>query len=108
MPDGEAVTARVLANVSEAQRLRVIDQHTQHSPPTREVADRPTSLLVHARGQELLKRGVIFVQDAKGGIAGSRDLACRLEHAIEQDALIELLRKRAAHIEQTANPMLFG
>ena len=51
----EAVGARVLADVGEAQRPRVVDEHAEHAAAARQVADRRVRLGVDAAGEEALE-----------------------------------------------------
>ena len=46
MRERKAVGLRVRADVGQAERLRLADQHAEHAAPARKVADRPVRLLV--------------------------------------------------------------
>ena len=106
MPRREPVAAGVLPDIRQPQRLRVLDQRAQHAPPAREVADRAARVLVDARRQELFEPAVALVEDPQRRVARPRDLPRRLEHAVKHDALVELGREDAAHVEQPPNPRL--
>ena len=80
---GEAVALRVLADVGEAQRLWIADQHAEHAAAARQLADRLARLLVDPEGQEALERGAPLVEDPERRVAGAGDLAGGREDPVE-------------------------
>ena len=90
MAGREAVAARMIAHVAQAQRLGMFDQHAEHAASARQVADRGVRGLVHARGQELGELGATVVEDPQRGVTGAGDLACRLQHPVQQRVEVEL------------------
>jgi len=72
----------VRADVVQAQRVRIADQHAEDAAPAREVADRPVRGLVDARGEEPLELGALLVEHADGRVARARELARHLEQAV--------------------------
>ena len=103
---GEAVGARVVADVGEAQRPRLLDQQAEHAAPARQVADRAPRLLVDAVGDEALQLVAVLVEHAERGVAGAGQLAGDLEHAAEDDLRVELGDEAAADVDQLAQPGL--
>ena len=55
----EPVAAGVPADVGQAQRGGMLDQHAEHAASARQIADRSACLHVDARGQELLELGAL-------------------------------------------------
>ncbi len=82
----------------------MLDQRAEHPTPAGEVADHALRLIVHPGGQELLELGALLVQDPQRRVARARDLPRRLQHAIEDDAEVQLGDQFTSDIEQPANP----
>jgi len=96
----------VRADVVEAQRARVADQHAEDAAAAREVADAAVGLLVDARGEEALERLAPLVEHADRGVAGAGHVARRFEQALEDGVRVELGDQRAARVEQTSETAL--
>ena len=98
---GEAVAARVFADVAQPQRLRLPDQDAEYASAARQIADRRARLLIDPERQELLERGPLLVEDSERRVACSGDLARRRQNPIEDSLWIEFGNKSAPRIEQT-------
>ena len=83
MPGGESVARRVLADIREAQRLRMLDQRAENSSSAWLLPDRPVRSVIHACGQELLQRAVLVVQDPQSRVARPGDFTRCLEDTIQ-------------------------
>ena len=92
---------RMHADVSQPQRLRVLDQHAQNTVPPREVADPRTGGAVDPECKEPLEAVAAVVQDAERGIAGAGEIACGLEDGLEHRLQVEVRHERATHLKQT-------
>ena len=90
MAEGEAVRARVVADVGHAQRPRVADEDAEDPVPSGQVADRAVGLRVDPAGQEALELPAAVVEDAERRVARAGQLARHLEHAVEDDLEVEL------------------
>ena len=97
---GEAVAARVLAHIGQAERLRLRDQHSEHAPPARQVANRRARLVVDAERYELAERGPLVIEDPERRIAGSGDLPRGRQNPVENSQRIELRYECAPGVEQ--------
>ncbi|MEZ5124228.1 MAG: hypothetical protein R2736_22120 [Solirubrobacterales bacterium] len=79
----EAVRARVVGDVVEAQRPRVADQHPENATAVGQVADRAVGLGIDADGQEALELAALLVEDAQRGEPRAGELAGLVEHALQ-------------------------
>ena len=100
MTGGEAVRARVHADVGEDQRARVLDQQPEHAAAARQVADLGARRRVDPRGQESLERAALLVEHADRRIARAGQLARRLEQPLQHDLGVQLGHERAARFQQ--------
>src|ERR1039457_24033 len=96
----------MLTDIGEAQRLRMLDQRAENPPSAWLHPDRPVRSVLPARGQELLQRAVLVVQDPQGRVARPGDFTRCLKDTIQQNPLVELRRQSPTHIEQATNPRL--
>ena len=94
----------MLADVAEAQRLRVLDQHAQHAAAARQVADRPVRRLVDAAGDERSSSVRSSFEHSQRRVAGAGQLAGRLEDAVQDDALLQIRHQRPPHLQQAPTP----
>ena len=100
MSGGEAVRARVLGHVPQAQRLGVSDQLAQDSVSARERADEAPRRVVHAGGKEALQLLLSLVEDPERGVARPGHLARGLEYLMEHRLEIELGYEGTSNREQ--------
>ena len=102
VPGREAVGARVLGDVVQPDRHRLVDQQPEDAAAARQVADRGVDRRLLAGGQELRQLAALVVEHAERGVARAAQLAGGLHHALQQDVEIELGRQRAADVQQLA------
>ena len=91
---------------SEAQRLRMADQLSEHAVAARKVADRRVRLFVDPEGEEASKLVAALVQNAKGGVASARQLARRVEHHLKHALQIETRDEGPPDLDQPTQPRL--
>ena len=96
----------MLADVRQAQRLGILDQHAEHAAPARQIADSAVRIRVDAGGEELRELRAAVVEDPQRGVPRARQLAGGLQHAVEQDTQVELGDERAADLQETPDPEL--
>src|SRR5215218_9954585 len=99
MVRGEADRTRILREVVEAQRLRVVDQRAEYAAAVRRVADRSLGLRVDAGDDEPLERLPAGVDDPERRIAGSGQLRGRLDDLLEHRVERELGRERDTGVD---------
>ena len=104
MPRGEAERPWMLAQISEPERARIIDQHAQDAAPPGERSDRPPRLPVDAQGHEALELVAVLVEDPQGGVARAGELPRRLEQPLEQGLDVELGHEPTARVQQATEP----
>ena len=92
------------ADVGEAQRLRLVDQHAEHAPAVGQIPDRAVRLLVDALGDELLEQLPPLVEDADRGVASAGQLLGDLEQPVEHDVGLELLEEGPPDVEEPPEP----
>jgi hypothetical protein len=78
------------ADVFEAERLWCGDQEAEHTVTARERADLLAQFVVDTDREELLELDLVLVEDPERGVAGARDLARHLQHAVEDGRQVEL------------------
>jgi hypothetical protein len=108
MSSWKSVAARVLADITQAQGARILDQLAQHAPPPGQITHRAADGLIDARREELLELRLLIVEDTDGGVSRPRDRARPLEQPLQHDRGIELGRQRSTDIQQAANPLRLG
>jgi hypothetical protein len=96
----EAVRARVLAEVREAQRPRLLDEQAEDPAPAWQVADGAVGSRVHAAGEELRELAPALVEDAERGVPRAGEFARGLEHAVEHDVEVQLRQEAAADLDE--------
>jgi hypothetical protein len=106
MAGREAVGARVLAEVVDAQRDRVLDEHAEDAPPARQLPDRVVRGLVDPAREELGELAAVLVEDAQRGVPRARQLARRLEHPVEHDVEVELRQQAAPDLDEADQPVV--
>ena len=84
----------------------MLDQHTEHAAPARQITDRHARLLVEARGQELGELGAPIVEDPQRRVARAGELTRRLEHTIQHHPEVELCDEGVPHLGEAADPQL--
>ena len=62
----------MVADVVEAQRARVVDEHAEDATPAREVADGAVGLLVDAAREEAGELAAAVVEDAQRDVPRAR------------------------------------
>ena len=96
----KADRARILAQVVQAQGLRLADQDAENAAPTREVADRRMRLGVDAGRQEALELRAAAVDHPEGSVAGAREVGGGPDQALEEHVERQLRRDRDARLEE--------
>jgi hypothetical protein len=96
----EAVRLRMVADVPEAQRPRVLDQHAEDAAPAREVPDGTMRVRIDARGDEALELLPAVVQDAHGRVPRSGHVAGDVEQLMEHRLDVELGDQAAPCVDQ--------
>jgi hypothetical protein len=102
----KAVRLRVLADSVETQRMRLGDQDAEDAVPAWKVADGGVGGLVDSDGEETLELLAPVVENPEGGVSGARQLACDVEHPIQQAVDVELGDEGLAHVEEAAKTLL--
>ena len=102
----EAVAARVLADVGQAQRLGMADQLAQDAAAAGKLADRAPRGLVDAGGQEAFELLPVLIEDPDGRVARSGQLAPGLEHALQHRLAVQLGDYRRSDVEKQAQALL--
>lgn len=102
----EAVAARMLADVTQSQRLRFADQLAEDSASARKVADGLLGFLVDTGDQEALEFAAIGVEDPDRGVACAGQLPAYVEEALEDRLTMKLGNEPATDLEQSAQAML--
>jgi hypothetical protein len=92
----------MLADVRQAQRLRLRDQDPEHAPAARQLANRRARLLIDAERYELAEPGPLFIEDAERRVARSGDLPRRRQNPIQNSLWIELRYERAPGVDQAS------
>jgi hypothetical protein len=96
----------VLADVVEAQRTRVVDQHAEQAAPARQVADGAVPRLVDPPREEACELATFVIEDADRGIASTREIGGRRQDAIEHDFEVELGQQTASHVDEPGETAL--
>src|SRR4051794_41183879 len=102
----EAIGARMVAEVLEPQRARVLDQQPEDAPPPRQVPDRTMGLCVHAGRDEALELPAAVVEHADGRVARAGDLAGNVEELLEDGINVQLRDQRSPGVDQTTKAEL--
>src|SRR5204862_6217201 len=105
MPGRKADRARILADLVEAQRPRVADQHAEDAAARRQVADLPPRLRVDAGGDEALEARAAGIEYAESGISGTRQRGRGLDHLLEHRVERELRAERDARLDEGTRPV---
>ncbi len=107
VPGRKPVALRMIAHVGQAQRARILDQHAEHTPSTRQLADRAQGrLAVETGGHEALELCPPLVEHPERGVLSAGDRARLLQDALEHRLGVELGHERPADIQQTADPIV--
>jgi hypothetical protein len=99
MVRGEADRPRILREVVEAQRLRVLDQRAEDAAAARGIADRGLGLRVDAGDDEPLERLPAGVDDAERRITRPRQLGGGLDDLLEDGVERELGREGHTRVD---------
>src|SRR3954454_22470434 len=106
MTGREAVGVRMLANVAEAKRAWIADEHAEEPVPPRQVADRAVRLGIDPERQEALESLTSLVQDAERRILRARELLGDLQHPLEQGLDVQLRHESPSDFQQAEQPLL--
>ena len=79
----KADRARVVGDVVEAKRLRVVDQGAEDPAAVRQVADEGLGLLVDPRDDELLQSTAALIDHSERRVLGSGQLGRGLHDLLE-------------------------
>ena len=106
VPGREAVGARMVADVVEAQRARVVDEHAEEAAPTRQVADGAVGLLVDPAREEAGELAACLVEDAERDVARAGEVGGGLQQPVEHRLEIELGQQAAPGVDEPREPVL--
>src|SRR5438270_6901783 len=106
MASGKAVGHRMLADIAEPERARIVDEHAQHPAATGEVADSPVRLGIDPACDEALELSAGGIEDPQGGVARSGDVAGALQDLVEDGLRLELGEQASSHLDQAAQTIL--
>ncbi len=94
------------ADVGEADRPRVVDQHAEDAASAWQVPDRPPCVLVDAQRQEALQLTARRVDHPDRRVAGAGELAGDLEDAMQHGIDVELCDEAAADLQEPEQAFL--
>ena len=100
MRERKSVGLRVRADIRQAQRSRLSDEHAEHAATAGEVADGAMDVFIDTRRQEALEGLAPLVEYADGGVARTRQLARDVEQTLEHRIGVELGEERPADVQQ--------
>jgi len=96
----EAEGPRVLRDIMQPYRHRLVDQQPEDAAAPRKVADRGVNLGLLPGGQELRQLAPLVVEHAQRGVPRAAQLAGGLQDALEEDVQVELGRERTTHVQE--------
>ena len=97
---GEAVGLRMVADVLEPQRARLLDQQPEDPPAAREIADRAVRLGSIPAVMKRVELLPAVVEHADGRVARAGDLAGDVEQLLQHGLHVELGDQAATRIDQ--------
>jgi hypothetical protein len=101
MPDRKPVAVRVLADLRQAQRSRVLDQGPEHPASSREIADAAACRRVDANRDEPVELATALVQYAERGVACGGDLEGLPKNAVQDRLGVVLGHELSADLQET-------
>ena len=104
----EADRPRILGQVMQAERLRIVDERSEDPAPVRKGADRCVSLRVDAVRQKPLELRTGLVDDAQRGVPCARQLRRDFDESLQNGVERELGGDCDARLEQRTEPALAG
>src|SRR6478736_4371353 len=96
----------MVADVVEAQRARVFDEHAEDAAPARQVADGAVGVLVDAAREEAGELAASLVEDAQRDVARPREVGGGLQEPVEHRLEVELGHEAAPGVDEAREPML--
>ena len=96
----------MVADVVEAQRARVVDQHAEDAAPARQVADGAMGLLVDPAREEPRELAACLVEDAERDVARAREVGGGLQQPVEHRLEVELGQQAAPGVDEPREPVL--
>src|SRR5450755_5082575 len=106
MPFGKSIALRMLADIGQPQRVRIVDQNPEYAMTTRQLADREPGLGIDPDGDEPFELPAPIVEHPERGVARSGDLHCGLEDLVENLLHVELGHQATSQTEQAAEMRL--
>ena len=96
----------MVADVVEAQRARVVDEHAEQAAPARQVADGAVGVLVDAAREEAGELAAFLVEDAQRDVARAREVGGGLQEPVEHRLEVELGQQAAPGVDEAREPVL--
>jgi hypothetical protein len=94
--------ARIVRDVMQPKRLSVPDQDAEDAAPVRQITDRSMSVRVDPGRQEPLECLAGLVDHPERCVAGTGELRCRLDNALQQGIERELRTEGDARVHEDA------
>ena len=80
----------MVADVIEAQRAWVVDEHAEHAPAPRQFPDGPMSRLVDPGGDELGELATLVVEYSEGAVACPGQFPSRVDDPAQDDRELDV------------------
>ena len=97
---GEAVRARMLCDIGEAQWPGVTDQLSEDASPPGKRTDHAAGFVVDAEEHEAFELLLVLVENPESRVARTGELARGLEDAAQHDLHVQLGHERASDLEE--------
>ena len=96
----------MVADVVEAQRARVVDEHAEEAATARQVADGAMGVLVDPAREEAGELAASLVEDAERDVACPREVGGGLQEPVEHRLEVELGQQAAPGVDEAREPVL--
>jgi hypothetical protein len=96
----------MVADVVQAQRTRVVDEHAEQAATARQVADGAMGVLVDAAGEEACELTAALVEDPERDVARPGEVGGGLQEPVEHGLEVQFGQQAAPGLDEAREPAL--
>src|SRR5512132_728861 len=96
----------MVADVIQAQRARVVDEHAEQAATARQVTDGAVGVRVDAAREEAGELAALLVEDAERDVARPGEVGRGLQEPVEHRLEVQLGQQAAPGVDEACEPVL--